>query len=144
MAVDGDVDVREPEQGRQTWRPAHRPTRGRIWRRRAGVVVVVALAWLAWSIGGALTAPGTDTTAARLAEWGRSHGLGLAVTYLEQLQYQVNPPKVGGSPAGGIPHLSPNGSVAPQSRPATYLPPPSRIVAMSFCEPRSCRLQLSS
>src|SRR5450759_1858143 len=69
--------------------------------RRIGVLVVVLLLWLTWSIGGALTAPGTDTTAARLAEWGRFHGLGWAVTSLEEVQYKANPPKVGGSVAAG-------------------------------------------
>ena len=32
----------------------------------------------------------------------------------------------------------------PPTYPPTTYPPTSRIVAMSFCEPRSCRLQLSS
>ena len=68
--------------------------------------MVVALLWLTWSIGGALMAPGTDTTAARLAEWARFNGLGWVVDELEQVQYQLNPPKVGGSLAGGIPLLS--------------------------------------
>jgi hypothetical protein len=36
--------------------------------RRVGVLMVVLLLWPPWSIGGALTAPGTDNTSARLAE----------------------------------------------------------------------------
>jgi Phosphodiester glycosidase len=68
--------------------------------------MVVLLLWLTWSIGGALTAPGTDTTSARLAEWARFHGLGWAVDELERVQYQLNPPKVGGTLAGGIPRVS--------------------------------------
>jgi len=76
--------------------------------RRAGVVLVVLLLWPAWSIGGALTAPGTDSTAARMAEWARSNGLGWVVSDLEQIQYQMNPPKVGGSLAGGIPRIAAN------------------------------------
>jgi hypothetical protein len=55
------------------------------------------------SIGDALNAPGTDTTAARLAEWGRGHWLGWAVTGLEHVQYAADKPAVGGSPPGGIP-----------------------------------------
>jgi hypothetical protein len=74
--------------------------------RRAGVVILVPLLWLSWSIGSALAAPGTDTTAARLAEWARFNGLGWVVSELEQVQYQLNPPKVGGSLAGGIPLVS--------------------------------------
>jgi hypothetical protein len=68
--------------------------------------MVVFLLWLTWSVGGALMAPGADTTAARLAEWGRFHGLGWAVDALEQIQYQLDPPKVGGALAGGIPEIS--------------------------------------
>jgi hypothetical protein len=90
--------------------------------------VLIVLLWLTWSIGGALTAPGTDTTAARLAEWGRFHGLGWAVTYLEELQYKASPPKVGGAVAGGIPHIAATrpASSAP-TRPVTYLAPPHTI-----------------
>jgi hypothetical protein len=103
----------------------------RFWLRRMGVVLVVLLLWLTLSIGGALTAPGTDTTAARLAEWGRFHGLGWAVTYLEELQYNANPPKVGGSLAGGIPHIAATRPASGEhTRPPTYLlhtPPPETI-----------------
>ena len=123
---DVDLDVLEVDLRRRRHRPP-RVSRRTIWLRRAGVVAVLVLAWLAWSIGGALTAPGTDTTAAKLAEWGRGHGFGPVVTYLEQLQYQVNPPKVGGTPDGGIPRLAPSRQAAPVSRPATYLPPPATI-----------------
>ena len=35
-------------------------------------------------------------------------------------------------------------ATAPQRSVSRRTAPPSRIVAMSFCEPRSCRLQLSS
>ena len=108
-----------------------RPSRRRYWVRRAGVVLVVLLLWLTWSIGGALTAPGTDTTAARLAEWARFNGLGWAVSGLEQLQYQMNPPKVGGSLAGGIPGVAgkppePSRSTGRSSRPAVLAPIPSQ------------------
>lgn len=102
--------------------------RNRVWWRPLLLAVSVALAWLVWSVGGALAAPGTDPTAARLAEWGRSHGLDPVVTYLEQLQYAVDPPRVGGSPTGGIPQLGPNRAAArTRSRPPTYLPPPPPI-----------------
>ncbi|TVT13507.1 phosphodiester glycosidase family protein, partial [Amycolatopsis rhizosphaerae] len=59
-----------------------------------------------WSIGCALTAPGTDSVAARLAEWGRDHGLGGLITWLEKQQYDHNQPAVGGTPAGGIPQAA--------------------------------------
>jgi len=100
-------------------RDVARPRRRRYWRRRAGVVVVVFLLWVAWSVGGALTAPGTDGTAARLAEWARFHGLGSAVNVLEKIQYQLNPPKIGGSLAGAIPTVSAASAAAsPQPAPS--------------------------
>ncbi len=83
-----------------------RPTRRRFWARRIGVLVLVWLVWLTWSLGGALMAPGTDTTTAKLAEWARFNGMGWAVDELEQIQYQLDPPKVGGRLAGGIPEVS--------------------------------------
>ncbi|HEX4226268.1 MAG TPA: hypothetical protein VHZ97_28155, partial [Pseudonocardiaceae bacterium] len=87
------------------------PKRPRFWRRpvvrRVRRIVLAALLVfliiVGWSIGGALTAPGTDSTAARLAEWGRDHGLGGMVTWLEKEQYDANQPVVGGAPKGGIP-----------------------------------------
>jgi len=74
--------------------------------RRIGALLVVFLVWLTWSLGGALTAPGTDTTTAKLAEWARFNEMGWAVDKLEQIQYQLNPPEVGGRLAGGIPEVS--------------------------------------
>lgn len=85
----------------QRSRPAH------VARRCLAAIVVGALGWLGWSIGGALTAPGTDPASARVAEWGRQHHLGWAVTGLERGWYEANPPKVGGTVAGGIPKIRP-------------------------------------
>jgi hypothetical protein len=68
----------------------------RKWKLAIILVTVLLLGSLTWSIGGVLAAPGTDTVAARLAEWGRDHGLGFAVTGAENLQYTLHPPKVGG------------------------------------------------
>jgi hypothetical protein len=96
--------------------------------RRVGVLMVVLLLWLTWSIGGALTAPGTDTTSARLAEWARFHGLGWVVSDLEQAQYQMNPPKVGGALAGGIPHIAAGRPASIRhTGPTSYLVPPTPI-----------------
>jgi Phosphodiester glycosidase len=108
LTAPGDKKLNNLEEHRRPPRPGRsRPSRRRYWVRRAGVVLVVLLLWLTWSIGGALTAPGTDSTAARLAEWARFNGLGWVVSDLEQIQYQMNPPKVGGSLAGGIPIVTP-------------------------------------
>jgi hypothetical protein len=56
-------------------------------------LVAVFLCWFAWSMGSALTAPGTDSVSSRVAEWARNHYLGPLVTLGEWITYQ--PPKVG-------------------------------------------------
>jgi len=75
------------------------PRLPRKWKLTIILVLILALGSLSWSIGRTLAAPGTDTVAARLAEWGRDHGLGFVVTAAENLQYRLHPPKVGGKPA---------------------------------------------
>jgi hypothetical protein len=50
------------------------------------------------SVSLALTAPGTDSTAARLSIWARDHRAGAVVNLAERLSYK--PPKVGGAPEG--------------------------------------------
>jgi Phosphodiester glycosidase len=62
------------------------------------LLVVLLFGTVSWSLGQALTAPGTDSISARVAEWGRDHGLGALVTAAEDLQYRLHPPKVGGTP----------------------------------------------
>lgn len=85
--------------------PGRRPGRRRpLWVRRLlqaiGASVVILLVVVGWSIGGALTAPGTDSTSARLAEWGRDHGFNGPITWLEKQQYEHNQPRIGGAPTG--------------------------------------------
>lgn len=81
------------------------------------------------SVAPALMAPGTDSVAARLAEWGRDHGLGWAVTALEEVQYAKNQPVIGGSVAGGLPTVGTNptvqssASATPSAGPATTAAP---------------------
>ncbi len=97
-----------------------------LWGSAAAlaVVVLVLAAVAAPSLTHALTRPGSDTVAARLAEWGRDHGLGPVVTWLEARQYELDQPPTGGTPAGGIPHANgavadhPGGSPAPPPLPA--------------------------
>jgi hypothetical protein len=72
---------------------------GRPWVRALLAVFAVFLAWFCWSMGQALTAPGDDSVSARVAEWARDHHLGPVVTWLETVQYDANPPKVGGKPS---------------------------------------------
>jgi hypothetical protein len=70
------------------------------------VAVVVFGSLVGWSVVGALRAPGTDSVAARLAEWGRDHGFDELITWLEKQQYKHNQPPIGGAPPGGIPRAA--------------------------------------
>ena len=76
--------------------PKQRRRRKIIVRSLWGCVLIV-FGTIGWSIAGALTTPGTDTVQARLAEWGRDHGLGGVVSTLEKWQYDLDPPKKGGT-----------------------------------------------
>lgn len=93
----------------------------RRWRWPRVVIVVVTVAALA--VGGcavdALRVPGTDGVAAKLAEWGRTHGFNSEITWLEKQLYLRNQPAIGGQPPGGIPVAA--GSV-PQVTGSTALP----------------------
>jgi hypothetical protein len=120
-------DVDERLSGNLLDEPVTPPQRSHIWRRVRRIALVAVLVFLivvGWSIGGALTAPGTDSAAARLAEWGRDHGLGGVVTWLEAQQYEHNQPQVGGSPTGGIPRAA--GALGNGNRPG---PKPIRPIA---------------
>ncbi|MHB8341476.1 MAG: phosphodiester glycosidase family protein [Mycobacteriales bacterium] len=72
----------------------------------AGLVLVLIFGWLGDSVGQALTAPGTDSVAARLAEWGRLHHFSWIINALERVQYDLNKPRTGGTPHGGVPTAS--------------------------------------
>jgi hypothetical protein len=61
-----------------------------IWRLLT-IVIIVTLILTSWSVAGAMTAPGTDSVAARLAEWGRDHGFEHLITWLEKQHYK--PPR---------------------------------------------------
>lgn len=101
---------------------AGRPRRRhRRLRLAAAASALVLLGSLGWSVGTALTAPGTDSVAARLAEWARGHALGVVVLALEKLQYRLHPPVTGGTPPPG---LLPRRSGA--RRPVTLRPPPNK------------------
>lgn len=95
------------------------------------VVVLVLAAVTGPSLTHALTRPGSDGVAARLAEWGRDHGFGGVVTWLEARQYELNQPATGGAPAGGIPTAP--GAVAEHAggRPAPpTLPAPAGLAPL--------------
>jgi hypothetical protein len=124
--------------------------RGRRRRERmrrlvaAGLVVLTMFVMVVgWSIAGALTAPGTDSVAARMAEWGRDHGFDELITWLEKQQYERNQPATSGVPAGGItlpegwlPDTSPGPGSGALARhvalPAPApLPPPPGLTALA-------------
>ncbi|NEB79537.1 phosphodiester glycosidase family protein [Streptomyces sp. SID14478] len=98
-----------------------RPKGGRLRRhplatRAALAAGVLAVSTLGWSLADALTYPGDDSTAARLAGWAREHHLGPVVNQLENAQYEMDPPKVGGSlPQKDLDRMKnvPAGSAAP-------------------------------
>ncbi|MEZ0095175.1 phosphodiester glycosidase family protein [Streptacidiphilus sp. EB129] len=125
------LDAERPDEAvPDTDAPGRRPGRIRRLLAHRSVKVVlgvlaVCLAWLAWSLGGALTAPGNDSVAARVAEWGRDHHLGPVVTLLESAEYKAHPPKVGGQPDMA---LKPSAGAVAAASPA--LPPitPPRLI----------------
>jgi hypothetical protein len=124
----GERPANAPDEEPQR-RPNARLSR-RVRRRRTLVVVaavlVVLIAPVAWSLGGALTRPGSDTTAERVAEWARDHHAGALVTWLERKTYQK--PKVGGAPPASSP-LEASGATAASSVALHGLPAPVSVVA---------------
>ena len=80
-----------------------------------GVLFLVVLFWVAFSIGQALLAPNGGSMSSKLAEWARGHYLGPVVTFGEWLTY--DPPKVGGKPSFSL--AVPSGeAVGPSRKPA--------------------------
>lgn len=101
--------------------------RRRSLRRGALGVFVVLLGYGAVTMYPCLTQPGTDGVAARVAEWGRDHRLGWAVTWLENASSRA--PVVGGELSAGQrarlagPHgVLPGGSVGAPDLPADIAP----------------------
>ena len=81
--------------------------------------MIVAAAIVGGCAIDALRVPGRDGVAAKLAEWGRSHGLNAEVTWLEKELYLRNQPVLGGQPVGGIPSAA---GAVPQVPASTTLP----------------------
>jgi hypothetical protein len=128
-----DAEPQSPPEPAVPARRGSRRHRGHTrWWRRALVVVLVVVVLLgtvsAPSLVEALTRPGSDSVAARLAEWGRDHGLGPVITWLEQRQYDLNQPPTGGIPPGGIPAAAGPEPDRPGGQPAPPpLPPPAGL-----------------
>ncbi len=92
---------------------------------RAAVSALV----LAAIVGGvsvpvALAGEGPNSPAATVAEWARTHGLGGVVTWLEQVAYALNPPRTGGTVAGGIETMTPVSVATPTAGPSSPSAPP--------------------
>ncbi|MEV5277004.1 phosphodiester glycosidase family protein [Streptomyces sp. NPDC051994] len=84
------------------WKPRSALTPSQLRRRKlatrgALAVCLVCVGAVGYSVGEALTYPGDDSTEARLAGWAREHKLGVVVDKLENLQYELDPPQVGGA-----------------------------------------------
>jgi hypothetical protein len=83
--------------------PRRARRRGRDLLRFVTAVLMLFAVIVGWSVGRAVFRTGTDSVAARVAEWARDHHLDPVVTAAEKVQYDLNKPKTGGAPAGGIP-----------------------------------------
>jgi hypothetical protein len=102
------------------------------WRRRAIValaaVTLVVVGYLGISLGFALVNQSYGASySARAAEWGRQHGMGGFITWVETEYYKLHPAKVGGAP--------PANSFVPTGPPSTAvtgtggLPVPTRVAS---------------
>jgi hypothetical protein len=96
---------------RPVYRPPSAPRNNRLpariyWRRRAIValaaVTISVVGYLGITLAFALHNPSYGVSySARAAEWGRQHGMGGFVTWVEAEWYRLHPPKVGGAPPAG-------------------------------------------
>jgi len=75
--------------------PPHILRRRKIIRRSILGVFLIIFGYVGITLYPYLTAPGTDRFSARVAEWGRDHNLGWAVTWLENTTYKA--PATGGT-----------------------------------------------
>ncbi len=91
----------------------------RRWRRVLLAVMTVLGVLVGACVVDALRVPGSDSVAAKLAEWGRGHGFNGEVTWLEKQLYLRNQPVVGGQPPGGIPAAA---GVVPHAAESRTLP----------------------
>ena len=108
---------------------SHRHPKRVYWRRRAIVVLsmvtFIFMSYLGVTLVQALDNPSYGvSTMARIAEWGRMHGIGSFVTWAETEYNKLHPPLKGGSPplsAFG------SGATALHIPKGNHLPPPTRI-----------------
>jgi hypothetical protein len=101
------------------------------WRRRAIValtaVTLVVVGYLGISLAFALSNQSYGASySVRAAEWGRQHGLGGFVTWVETEYYRLHPAKVGGKPPPNAFGTGPN---ATKLSAAGALPAPVRVAS---------------
>ena len=104
-----DDSTPQTRQARLDRRPPHvtgqiRHPKFVYWRRRVVLVVSVLTLGYALYLGTTLAFALTNQSygvslSARGAEWGREHGMGSIVTWVEQRYYSLNAPKKGGDPS---------------------------------------------
>ena len=105
---------------------ADRRRRNRRIRRTIGVIALVMISVVGWSLGHALTRPGNDPLGTKFVEWVRDHGGGGAVNKVEAWWYSGHQPPKGGTPKGGIPKVAapvpsrrkPHGTASPRPLPS--------------------------
>jgi hypothetical protein len=119
---------------RPVYRPPSPPSSNRLparvyWRRRATVllaaVTIAVVGYLGLTLAFALHNPSYGVSySARAAEWGRQHGMGGLVTWVEAEWYRLHPAKVGGKPPAGSFGNGPTKVTVPN---AGHLAAPTRI-----------------
>ncbi|MBS2964988.1 phosphodiester glycosidase family protein [Actinocrinis puniceicyclus] len=117
--------------GKKVVPPHVRRRRKIVWRSVLGVFLVF-FGYVGITLYPYLAAPGTDRLAARVAEWGRDHYLGWAVTWLENASYKP-PPTGGGLDSGQLAQLqgapAPSPTVKAADLPANITPLAAGTVA---------------
>ncbi len=113
-------------------RAVHGRSRRRLRRSKTARVVALALlvafAWLAISLGGALFNPALGSSfGSRMAEWARTHGGSGIVNWVENEWYSHHAPPVGGTVAPNAIKVPTNTPAIPSTA-APHLPKPAAIV----------------
>lgn len=90
--------------------------------------LLVAMTWVAFSLGGALFNPALGSSfGSRFAEWARSHGASSIVNWTENEWYKHHAPRIGGAlPPGSI--KAPSSSLSAVATSVAQLPKPAPIV----------------
>ncbi len=114
-----------PRAPRRLRAPVH-PLRRRIVIA-AALSIVIYFGYMGVSLIGYLTDPSYGVgLSARAAEWGRDHGLGSVVAWVEQVGTRLNPPATGGRPPSGS---FGSGTTDQSTKGHDHLPVPTRLTS---------------